>query len=562
VNPANPHGHRVAAQVSITPSGDPGNTVTETIPETVQVVAKSEYVIVTAMAGSLSVTTGGTTQPLTDFERRELVARHTADFLATAQKARAVTPLHAGTLAGNAELGFRATIWLEQTTDQAGRVSQIMRSAIDGVPTEVANQLNNQLADLMKRAAALGRDGSFQQFFQQNGGRLLAGLYELSLESELYFDALALAFDGEKTWTDGMDVSQVYGGNLIQELGEITGQEQLPRNFAQRALDWLNQRLPSNPVAEWRKKAFNSAEDWLRQHLNEAAANETIDPQLAYCAGYVWGLAKLINDAPNPTDPTAGIKMGAELLAMVVNAISGDEEARQSLMEMIPIYGTYRSFANAFDDWESGNYFDSGTKVFQGTLGAAGDVTIVGGTALKSARLLTKLNKARPAVVSKLTPVVRPTNQLIDKAAMSAAKRFLESRGYRGIIELVNESNNGIDILAWKQLANGKKVPVFFEVKGHWQSGPPRLRGDQRSRLQFVRSRLEAIVDPTNPRYANVKAEVRIAAQQALDHIDQGRMIHGVVVNVDYALNNELRHLSVRSWPRRHPQVPPFNIGD
>ncbi len=380
----------------------------------------------------------------------------------------------------------------------------------------------------------------------------------------MYFDALALAFDGEKTWTDGMDVSQVYGGNLIQELGEITGQEQLPRNFAQRALDWLNQRLPTNPIVAWQKKAFTSAEDWLRQHLNEAAANETIDPQLAYCAGYVWGLAKLINDAPNPTDPTAGIKMGAELLATVVNAVSGDEEAQQSLMEMIPIYGTYRSYANAFSDWENGNYFDSGIKVFQFTLGAVGDAAMVGGTALKSARLLTKLNKARPVVRPSLTPVPRPTNRQIDLHAMSAGKRVLERRGYQRGIELVNNSNQGIDFIAKKRLANGTDAWVHFEFKGHWQSGPPVLSVSQAQRNNFIRSRLQTIVDNSNGRWdpAKIHPDVLATAREALDYIDRGGRIHGAVVNVDYAVSTfPGPRVTVWYWPRKAVNAP-WHPGD
>ena len=159
-------------------------------------------------------------------------------------------------------------------------------------------------------------------------------------------------------------------------------------------------------------------------------------------------------------------------------------------------------------------------------------------------------------------PVIRPTTQLIDKFAMNAAKRFLESRGYRNIIELVNESNNGVDIVAWKRLPSGREVPVFFEVKGHWQSGPPGLRGDQRSREFFVRDRVRRILQNEGNRWGTVDQEIKDAAEKIQRHLDAGGRIHGVVVNVDYALNNELRHISVRTWPRTFPSVPPFDIGD
>jgi hypothetical protein len=351
---------------------------------------------------------------------------------------------------------------------------------------------------------------------------------------------------------------------LIQELGEMTGQEQLPSGFAQRTLSWLNKHLPSSPVTAWRKKVFNNVEDALRQHLNEAAAAGTIDPQVAYCAGYLWGIAKLINDSPNMAeDPMAGIKMGSELLSTVVRACAGDEEAKQSLLEMLPVYGTYRSFAGSFNDWEGGNYFDSGTKVFQGTLGAIGDVTLVSSIGLKSTRLLTKLNKVPTVVEAKLTPIVRPSAQLIDHFAMDAAKEYLEARGIRNVVALVNESNQGIDYIGWKTLRNGKNVPIFFEVKGHWQSGPPRLRFDQRAMDSFVRSRLETMLDPANARWANVDSEVIEAARKARDYIRSGGKIHGCVVNVDYALNNELRDIQVRYWRRTHPSVPvPWDVGD
>ncbi|HEV2208112.1 MAG TPA: hypothetical protein VG167_05015 [Verrucomicrobiae bacterium] len=564
MNPANPHGHRVSAQISITPTATPDMTATETAQEVVQVVPKSEYAIITAMAGGISVTTGGATQPLTDFEREELVSRHLANFLITGQRSAAVLPMHAGSLTANSEVGFRVAIWLEETTVEASRVNRLMVSVLNGVPEDAANQLNNQLSELMKHAAAQGRDSSFQQFFQENAGQLVSGLYELSQENGAYLKALATALDGQETWTNASQVAQTYGGNLVQELGEIAGQEQLPRTFLQRSLDWLVKHLPSNPLTPWQKKSFNTGGDMLRQHLNQGVTEGTVDPQFSYCAGYLWGLVRLLNQNQGlATDPMEGIKVGAELVSTVVNAISGDEQAKQALLEMVPVYGTYRSFDGSLNDWENGSYFDSGIGSFQGTLGAVGDVTLVSGVAIKSARVLTKLNKSLDLVRNWTSPRMCPPNHLVDSKATDWAVRRFERRGYE-VVPLTNPSNQGIDYLVVKRLPSGELRYIFAENKGHWLTGPPVLTGAQPSRRNFVLSRLDNMMGNLDHMWDPAKLDPRMLelAREARDAILQGKPIHGIVVNVNYSLSWLPGPRGEVYWWPRDPAVKPWHPGN
>jgi hypothetical protein len=279
--------------------------------------------------------------------------------------------------------------------------------------------------------------------------------------------------------------------------------------------------------------------------------------------GFFWALVKMADQGAAPlTDPLAMGKMGADLISTVIRAICGDEESRKALLEMLPFYGTYRNFADAYDAWEAKRYFDSGGKIFSGTLGAAGDVTLLSGACLKTCRLLRKANLKVVEVAEWKTPVERPSNRQIDLAAMDEGKAFLERRGYRDIISLTNPSGHGIDYIARKTLANGSDVWVHIEVKGHWFDGPPVLRGDQAKRNDFVRSRLETIAENLNRRWDPAKIDSKIidAAQEALDEIRAGRRIHGITVNVDQATGVfPGPRTSVWYWPREGGE--PFQIG-
>jgi hypothetical protein len=532
-NPAMPHGESVSVRVSINP--------TETVESAVQVVPKAEYTLISAMTGSLKVSSGSQAAALTDAQRGEIMAKQISQVIASGQRAAGVVPLSASTIEDNAEKGFRAAIWMEETTDAAGKVSHIMKSAIEGVPSGVADQMNNQLAELMNQAAARGDDSSFASYVQENAGPLLEALYNQSQNEEDQFNKMVGAFDGEQTWIDGVRVTHAYGDKLIEDIGQIAEEEDLPPTFTQRVLSGLGNYLFSSPLAKWKNTAFNGAEDWMRKHLAESVADGTMEPQAAAAVGYFWGLAKTINDtSTSVVDQAANIKMLGELMSTMVRATSGDQAAQQSLLDMLPVYGTYRSFEDANTSWEAQNYFDSGIQMYQGTLGAVGDVALVGGVATKSIRLLSKLNKHLEPLRKWTSPIKRPANMLIDRFAMDFAKKMLERRGYRDIISLTNNSNHGIDYLARKTLANGQEVLVHIEVKGHWLSGDPKLRLSQRERVEFVRSRLQTIVNNSNGRWSPNKIDPKIVAraQEALDEIRDGqKIIHGMVIDVDYALS-------------------------
>ncbi|MCO5052618.1 MAG: hypothetical protein M9920_09970 [Verrucomicrobiae bacterium] len=157
----------------------------------ITVVPKSDYAIITAMAGDLRVTVGSQTRALTDEERQELVAKHLSNYLATGQRAGALGPLMGNSLSANGDLGFRAAIWMEETTDAAGKVQHIMRSTVEGVSPDVARQINQQLAMLMSGAVTRGQDISFESYIQQRSGNLINGLYRLSVEQELAYNKMA-----------------------------------------------------------------------------------------------------------------------------------------------------------------------------------------------------------------------------------------------------------------------------------------------------------------------------------------------------------------------------------
>ena len=147
---------------------------------------------------------------------------------------------------------------------------------------------------------------------------------------------------------------------------------------------------------------------------------------------------------------------------------------------------------------------------------------------------------------------------------MDWAQRRFERRGYE-VIPLTNPSNQGIDYLLVKRFPNGHLRYIFVENKGHWKIDVPELSLDQRSRTQFVLSRLDNMLgnldgmwNPAklDPRMLELAEEVRHAIRV------QGKPVHGIVVNVNYALSWFPGPRGEVFWWPRDPQVKPWHPGE
>ncbi|MDR2438281.1 MAG: RHS repeat-associated core domain-containing protein, partial [Planctomycetaceae bacterium] len=148
------------------------------------------------------------------------------------------------------------------------------------------------------------------------------------------------------------------------------------------------------------------------------------------------------------------------------------------------------------------------------------------------------------------------TSQQIDAQAEKIVRQWMKAKGFdpNKIITLKNASGHGVDLVGMR---NGKLY--IFEIKGHEGlmrgSGYGDLSQAQRNVDDFITTRLRKAAYSSTGHWSdnNVSQQVRKAAQEALDHINDGkpmatRMIH--VENVFGSVLNSSAKIIYKSWKR------------
>lgn len=552
-----PDGEQVSVRVNV------GDEVQ--VDKVVAVVPKTEYAAIVAMGGGIVVSTGTITRPLTDDEREELASKQFADAMNTLQKSGAVLPSLGNSVAANGDMGFHAAIWMEQTTDASGKISQVMKSSIAGLDDQSENLILQHFADLLQQAASKKQDVSFTDYLNQHGANLIDGLYQLSVQDAQSFQKMNEAMDSEEIVLTADELAQIYGPNMIKDVGQIASQDNLPPTFTQRLMTFLDKYAPKNPVKQWEEKQFNGMEDWLRKHVNDAAAQGKMSPENAYRIGNVWGVIKMAHDLGNLGDPIESLKLSAMLMGTVIDALRGDKQAAETLAEMLPLYGTYQQFNHTFDKWEAGNYFDSGVDGLQTAIGAVGDATLVGGVVLKavrSASLATKLERVAvpiaehpPRIPPRIEPPPLPLPEaelpknfrnIVGQKAETLVKKILEKTGkYTDLMSLQNASGNGIDLIGLDRRGN----VAVFEIKGHRLIAKPVLSSAQKDLAAWAEKRLNQIANREGAFTAATEEQVASAKKFLKALNNDGKALHPIVINVDNALS-EFPDVSVWRWKK------------
>jgi Holliday junction resolvase-like predicted endonuclease len=167
------------------------------------------------------------------------------------------------------------------------------------------------------------------------------------------------------------------------------------------------------------------------------------------------------------------------------------------------------------------------------------------------------LSGKEPAEASAVTQVLteklksvpaQPATGRLRTGALGEAivKKTLEIRGY-DVIELQNNSSQGIDLVAVKTKGKGAGLIIYLEVKSSSKNYPGRLSAAQKNTSAFVRSRLEQIVGQRGA-YKNVDPRMVEVARMLIGEIDSGRPIGGVRADVSRATGDLSFKVKFSHW--------------
>jgi Holliday junction resolvase-like predicted endonuclease len=168
-----------------------------------------------------------------------------------------------------------------------------------------------------------------------------------------------------------------------------------------------------------------------------------------------------------------------------------------------------------------------------------------------------ELSGKEPAEASAVTQVLteklksvpaQPATGRLRTGALGEAivKKTLEIRGY-DVIELQNNSSQGIDLVAVKTKGKGAGLIIYLEVKSSSKNYPGRLSAAQKNTSAFVRSRLEQIVGQRGA-YKNVDPRMVEVARMLIGEIDSGRPIGGVRADVSRATGDLSFKVKFSHW--------------
>jgi Holliday junction resolvase-like predicted endonuclease len=135
-------------------------------------------------------------------------------------------------------------------------------------------------------------------------------------------------------------------------------------------------------------------------------------------------------------------------------------------------------------------------------------------------------------------------------------KKTLELRGY-SVVELQNASGHGIDLVGIKLKDKGSGLIVYLEVKSSSTDYPGRLSAAQQNPVEFVKSRLQRVVDRQGF-YKNVDPRVAEVAGQLIAEIDSGRPVGGIRATVRWLSKGLSFEVEFKHWesPMRIGQAP------
>lgn len=373
VDAANPV-FRAGVQVSINPQLE--------VEESVVVTTKQAYAILDATLGDVRIQSGVVTAPLTEQQKAELLAASLREMKNTGQRSAALLLEPSGTLAERQQYGFRAALWLE-TVNGAEQVKLVMENVhLLNLTSEQKVQLQEQVMRMLMDAIKGKSDAGAGTELTNAHGELLATLAGLSTKPS--FHAFTQTIDGRTIFVDLADLHEAHGPELIEELARLAELESSrDPTFMQGVVAELKRFFaPTLLVMNFAPVVAEYAEDQLRERSMQAVADEKITAVEGYAIGFGWGLAKEGFGNAQLMDPRVAKRMAKQMAATVVAASQGNQEARDSLKKMIPLWGLKVMNDEANDLAENGQYFDAGMQSAQVSVGAVGS-TISAGTIVK-----------------------------------------------------------------------------------------------------------------------------------------------------------------------------------
>jgi hypothetical protein len=142
----------------------------------------------------------------------------------------------------------------------------------------------------------------------------------------------------------------------------------------------------------------------------------------------------------------------------------------------------------------------------------------------------------------------RPSSRMTEHAGVELTRRILYNRGFRNIFQVVNRSNNGVDLIA---LARDGIVWVF-EVKASAGGSAPRLSAAQHSARRFALSRLRAIAAGSG-RYASSSDATRALALEMEASLRRQAHVPGMVFEYTDVFDWSRMRLGIRFWRGMEP---------
>lgn len=144
-------------------------------------------------------------------------------------------------------------------------------------------------------------------------------------------------------------------------------------------------------------------------------------------------------------------------------------------------------------------------------------------------------------------PKQAPTKDLrTGNLGEAVAREILERRGYV-VIEIQNASGHGIDLFAIKVKGKNRGLMVYIESKASSKDYAWRFSVAQKDRDNFIKSRLQRVIDAQG-HWAKVPLELRQIAALALEEIKAGRPIGGIKFGFHWLTGSFYFKVEVDHW--------------
>ncbi len=382
VNDTNPV-LNVGVKISINPDAE--------LEDTVQVVTRKAYAVLDATMGEVKISVASQNGNLSGSLKNEVVARALMEFKRTGQRSASIPFEPTGTIIERQQYGFRASLWLEESVEEAQKVKLILENTdrLNLTAEEKAN-LQEQVTRILIESVDGASDAGTQERLAGSYAGLINTLADLSEQES--FLAFTTKVDGREFFIDLAEAHEEFGPGIVFDLSRLAQADTGNSISIQRILAILKP-IGDRVTGVWQQQVFDSTETFLRNYVDTAVDENKLTVEEALSIGYGWGLCSEVFAVGQAANVFAASRTAEGLIATVIAANQGSEEAKTALAEMIPVWGLKVMNDESITFAQQGLYFDAGKKSAELTVATVGTAVVVG-TMVKGGISMLRASKA------------------------------------------------------------------------------------------------------------------------------------------------------------------------